>query len=299
MQPLISVIIPTYNHSHFLEKAIQSVIDQTYSFWELLIVDNHSQDNTDSVVRSFNDTRIKLLKIHNNGVIAASRNMGILNARGEWVAFLDSDDSWYSEKLETLINDLRKSDVYDVISNDELMVDNNTGEKQVLHYGPYEDNFYEVLLIDGNRLSPSATMIRRSFLIEQNLLFNEAHDYIAVEDYDLWLKLALKNAKFKFNNIVLGEYLVHHANNSAQLLRQRKNAETLLHDHVFKIQQFTQAEKLWNSFGPRLKMMEIRQLMGDGYSAQAIKKAMIMFLTHPLGTLDYFFNKLSKRFKKQ
>ncbi len=299
MQPLISVIIPTYNHAHFLEKAIQSVIDQTYSFWELLIVDNHSQDNTDSVVRSFNDTRIKLLKIHNNGVIAASRNMGILNARGEWVAFLDSDDNWYSEKLETLINDLRKSDVYDVISNDELLVDNNTGEKKVLHYGPYEDNFYEVLLMDGNRLSPSATMIRRSFLIEQNLLFNEAHDYIAVEDYDLWLKLALKNAKFKFNNIVLGEYLVHQTNNSAQLLRQRKNAETLLHDHVFKIQQFTQAEKLWNSLGPRLKMMEIRQLMGDGHSAQAIKKAMIMFLTYPLGTLDYFFNKLSKRFKKQ
>ncbi len=92
---LVSVVIPTYNHARFLGRALQSVMDQTYKNWEVIIIDNHSQDNTDEIVEAFKDPRITLLKIHNNGVIAASRNMGIRAAKGEWIAFLDSDDHWY------------------------------------------------------------------------------------------------------------------------------------------------------------------------------------------------------------
>ena len=103
-RPLVSVIMPTYNHAHFLGNALQSLLDQTYTNWEAIIIDNHSEDATDEVVRGFADPRITLLKIHNNGVIAASRNMGIRAAKGKWIAFLDSDDWWSSNKLHVCLD---------------------------------------------------------------------------------------------------------------------------------------------------------------------------------------------------
>ena len=98
--PLVSVVIPTYNHARFLDSALQSVLDQTYTHWEAIIIDNHSTDNTDEVMASFTDSRFTYIKIHNNGVIAASRNAGIRAAKGEFIAFLDSDDIWLPRKLE-------------------------------------------------------------------------------------------------------------------------------------------------------------------------------------------------------
>jgi glycosyltransferase involved in cell wall biosynthesis len=298
MEPLVSVVVPTYNHSHFLKKAIQSVIEQTYGNWEMLVVDNYSEDDTDEVVNKFDDSRIRLLKIHNNGVIAASRNKGIQEAKGEWIAFLDSDDSWYPKKLETVMNVVKQQDIYDVLSTDELMVDTKSNSNTVLQYGPYKDNFYKVLLLEGNCVSPSATLIRHRFLQKHNLLFNESPEYIAVEDYDLWLNLANKGASFKFINSVQGEYLIHQGNNSAQLLRQRKNAETLLHDHVFKVQKFCSPNELWHSLKPRIMMMEVRQLAGDGNKLAAGKKAMEMLLKYPIGTSEYIFDKVKKRLKR-
>ena len=101
--PLVSVVIPSFNHAGFIARAMQSVVEQTYPNWEMVVVDNHSQDDTDRVVGGFDDIRIRLFKIHNQGVIAASRNLGIREARGEWIAFLDADDCWYPRKLETLL----------------------------------------------------------------------------------------------------------------------------------------------------------------------------------------------------
>ncbi len=85
--PLVSIVIPTYNHANYLRKALQSVLDQTYKNWEAIVIDNHSTDDTKKVINKFNDPRIRYLKIHNYGVIAKSRNAGILAAKGEWVAF--------------------------------------------------------------------------------------------------------------------------------------------------------------------------------------------------------------------
>ena len=101
--PLVSVIIPTFNRANDLARAVKSVIAQTFTSWELIIVDNHSVDNTDEVVRHFNDPRIKLLKIHNDGVIAASRNLGIHFSSGTYIAFLDSDDWWTPDKLRSSV----------------------------------------------------------------------------------------------------------------------------------------------------------------------------------------------------
>jgi len=93
--PAVSVIIPTYNHARFLRAAIQSVVDQTFPDWEIVIVNNYSEDDTVQIVASFNDPRIRLVNFCNHGVIAASRNHGMSLATGKAIAFLDSDDIWY------------------------------------------------------------------------------------------------------------------------------------------------------------------------------------------------------------
>lgn len=294
MTPLVSVVIPTYNHARFLGRALQSVLDQTYPSWEALVVDNHSDDNTDEIVNAPRDPRIRLLKIHNHGVIAASRNLGIQEARGDWIAFLDSDDCWYPTKLERLMG-VAVSGAYDVVSNDELMVDVRSGMKKTLRYGPYEEDFYRTLLVEGNRLSTSATVVRGDFLARHGLAFDESQSYVTVEDYDLWLNLARKGARFAFIHEVLGEFVLHGANSSAQLSRHLRNGEALLHDHVFAIQQFEPLpERLWREVRPRLCVGEIRRLAAAGRYGAGVKAALGLLVDSPGATAAYLSTTLRR-----
>lgn len=103
MNDLVSIIMPAYNTGEYIKKSINSVIDQTYKNWELLVIDDCSTDNTEEVIKSFNDERIIYLKNKENSGIAVSRNNGIKEAKGRWIAFLDSDDSWKENKLEKQI----------------------------------------------------------------------------------------------------------------------------------------------------------------------------------------------------
>ncbi len=101
---LVSIIMPSWNTAKFISESIQCVVDQTYQNWELLLVDDCSSDNTDDVVKPFlADTRIKYYKNEKNSGAALTRNRGLREANGEWIAFLDSDDLWLPEKLEKQI----------------------------------------------------------------------------------------------------------------------------------------------------------------------------------------------------
>lgn len=100
---LVSIIMPSWNTSRWIGESIKSVLNQTYQKWELIIVDDCSTDNTDKVVKSFTDPRIRYLKNDKNSGAALTRNKAIREARGEWIAFLDSDDLWDSTKLEKMI----------------------------------------------------------------------------------------------------------------------------------------------------------------------------------------------------
>lgn len=92
--PTVSVIIPTYNRAHLVARAIQSVLDQTYQDFEIIVVDDASTDNTEAVIQQYDDSRIVYLKHEVNSGGAAARNTGIRHARGQYIAFLDSDDEW-------------------------------------------------------------------------------------------------------------------------------------------------------------------------------------------------------------
>ena len=104
MNGLVSIIMPSYNTGGYIKKALESVLAQTYSNWELIIVDDCSTDNTDEIVSAFfTDARIHYIKNEKNSGAAISRNHALREAKGKWIAFLDSDDLWHPEKLERQI----------------------------------------------------------------------------------------------------------------------------------------------------------------------------------------------------
>ena len=107
--PKISVVIPTYNRAHLIKKAINSVFEQTYQDFEIVIIDDGSKDNTEEIVKSINDGRIRYIKHEKNKGEAGARNTGIENSKGEYIAFLDTDVTWSKDKLEKQLNILESS----------------------------------------------------------------------------------------------------------------------------------------------------------------------------------------------
>ncbi len=295
MNQLISVILPTYNHANFLKNAISSVIEQEYKNWELIIVDNHSTDDTDEVIISFNDKRIRYFKIHNNGVIAASRNLGILNSNGDWIAFLDSDDLWYPNKLSIIVNEISKN-TFDVICSNEYLNNKIINKKNKLSYGPFVKDFYRDLLVNGNKLSPSSTLVRAEFIKKNSILFNESIDFITVEDYDFWLNLANSNARFFFIKNILGEYIIHGNNNSTKLKLHRENLVKLIRYHLFFVQKFTlKPEQTWKKILPKIQFMEFSQILREESRYKAIKYYLYVIIKSPIHTLIFFNKYLFKK----
>lgn len=298
-QPLVSVVIPTYNHAHFLGRALQSVLDQTYPNWEVIVIDNHSEDNTDQVIQSFNDSRITTLKIHNNGIIAASRNAGIRAAKGDWIAFLDSDDLWYPQKLDIALKGIAEDTTVDVCSTDEFLVNELTGDRSVLEYGPYSLSLYKELLVEGNRFSPSAALVRRDFLSRMDIGFRENKEFVTAEDYDLWMLLARAGAKFKCIRSVQGEYRIHASNSSGQIAKHSQNAGNVIRDHVYRLQTFeADKDRLWRSINARLLVTRSKNLIlqkqfiaGCGALASACRSS----VSSTLGYLFSSFLKLTRR----
>jgi glycosyltransferase involved in cell wall biosynthesis len=227
VNPLVSIVVPTFNHASFLKAAIDSICAQTYFHWQAIIVNNFSTDETIDIVNGFNDDRIRLLNFHNEGVIAASRNHGIQHATGEFVAFLDSDDLWYPEKLATSVSALQ--DGNDLVCHGELWVEESTRPRKML-YGPRSHATYNKLLYRGNCISTSATVVRRSVLVALNG-FSERTDFVTAEDYDLWLRIAKLTRRIEFIPEVLGEFRRHSGNASNAVLRNMSAELSVIDDH--------------------------------------------------------------------
>ncbi|PJZ61800.1 glycosyltransferase [Leptospira adleri] len=202
---LISVVIPTYNRAADLERAITSVIDQTYSNWEIIVVDNSSTDNTSQILRSFQNPKIKVYEINNEGIIARSRNLGLKKAKGEYIAFLDSDDWWRRLKLELSIESLKKG--ADVVYHDLYVVkrQNQRFRLKKARTRNLTKPVFDDLLKNGNGIVNSSAVFRRSILQEVGLL-NEGKEFIAWEDYDFWLRIAERKKIFKKIERTLGYY---------------------------------------------------------------------------------------------
>lgn len=290
---LFSVIIPTYNSANFLKTALSSVIRQSYQKWEAIIVDNNSSDNTAEVIDSFKDGRIRVVSINNNGVIAASRNLGIKESNGDWVAFLDSDDKWYAQKLSIIHRCIKDNPQFDVVTNDEYVVTNDKKKKKILRYGPLPKDSYKNMLFFGNKLSTSATVVKKNFLDINLLNFNEEKDFVTVEDYDFWLNLSRHKANFKFIHEIMGEYLIHESNNSKREEVHKKNNINLLKYHALEIQDFEKdRQSLFKKIMFRLNLhSELSELSTRNFHTK-IFKIIKLIIQKPFFSFSYLIEKI-------
>ena len=132
---LVSIIMPSWNTSRWIKESIDSIINQTYTNWELIIVDDCSTDNTEEIVKSINDSRIKFYKNEKNSGAALTRNKALSLAQGEWIAFLDSDDLWKKTKLESQISFMKKNN-YTFSYHNYDKIDESSNPLNILVTGP-------------------------------------------------------------------------------------------------------------------------------------------------------------------
>lgn len=213
MSPPVTVVIGTYNRADLLPVAINSVLDQTYQDWELLVVDNGSTDHTKLLATSYTDRRIRyVVNEKPTGSCAAPRNIGSQMAKGKYIAFLDDDDVWYPEKLQICMRELESNPYAALVCHAEKVVYGG-GLGTVRACGPWSRDIYNRLLYEGNCLSPGGVVIKKEVLVEIGG-FDVREEYLGCDDYDLWIRLARNGSRFHFINDVLGEFRVTGLNNS-------------------------------------------------------------------------------------
>lgn len=194
--PKVSVIIPTYNREHLISNSIQSVLAQTYKDFELIIVDDGSSDNTEEVVLSFKDERIRFIKQPVNRGVSAARNTGIKAARGSYIAFLDSDDEWLPQKLELQLELLDSRHDIAIVCSDAYVFDNRTGstisrlwhDNPSYHWGNPRKAIQHPLreLLQGFFITCQGTVVRRLVFTEVGYFDESLHTH---EDWDMLVRI--------------------------------------------------------------------------------------------------------------
>ena len=228
--PRVSVVVPAWNAAAFIVKTLNTVAAQTFTDFELIVVDDGSSDDTKSVVDRFlkdRSLRGRCIK-QENKKIAGARNTGIRAAEAGLISFLDHDDLWFPTKLERVIAEFDAHPEADLVCHDENIVKDGKLAR-VSHNGPLVENMYERLLFEGNALSPSATTVKKEKLFEAGL-FREDPEFNTVEDYDLWMRLA-RVCRMRFLPEVLGEYQLVERGASNKIVYHNTNLEHLLRDH--------------------------------------------------------------------
>ena len=179
----ISVIIPTFNRIRLVARAIDSVLKQSLNPYEIIVVDDGSDDGTSEMIQNKYKS-IKLIQQQNNGVSAA-RNNGIKHAKGDWIGLLDSDDEWTEKKLENQVDRLIKTPEYDFCHTNEIWIRNGVRVNQRKKHEKYGGYIFDKCL-DICRISPSSVLFRKNILDHVGWF----DDQLPVcEDYDLWLRI--------------------------------------------------------------------------------------------------------------
>ena len=182
----ISVIIPTFNRKKTLGRAIQSVMNQSLSPFEILIIDDGSNDGTEEWVKE-NFQNVRYIYQDNHGVSSA-RNIGIENAYGDWVAFLDSDDEWLPNKLYKQVKAINSNPEIKFFHTNEIWIRNGVRVNQMKKHKKYGGYIFEKCL-DICRVSPSSVLIQKE-VFDSIGIFDES--LRVCEDYDLWLRITSK-----------------------------------------------------------------------------------------------------------
>jgi glycosyltransferase involved in cell wall biosynthesis len=188
--PFFSIVVPTYNRAHLVAKTIDSILQQEFKDFEILVVDDGSNDNTEEVVKSFVDSRVTYHK-KSNGERAAARNYGTARSKGRYLNFFDSDDLMYSNHLAVALN------LIDSVGNPEffhLAYDQKLEDGRVIErVNNFDDSISRVILFD-NKLSCNGVFLRKD--IASQFPFEEDRVLSSSEDWELWIRLT---SRFKLN----------------------------------------------------------------------------------------------------
>jgi teichuronic acid biosynthesis glycosyltransferase TuaG len=213
---LISVIMPAYNAEQFIKDSVNSVIAQTYTNWELIVVDDGSKDNTKEIVNDFIKIENRIKYIHQlTGKQGKARNTGIESANGDLIAFLDADDLWEPQMLEEQRKLLRKENA-DLVFSQIKYIDEESNFLNNFHGVPqiiYESSEGLRELIKGNSI-PIITVLAKKDSILKAHAFKTSLELQYGEDYDLWLRMLLKGAKFVCHDEPLALYRKHQMQSS-------------------------------------------------------------------------------------
>lgn len=236
-QPLVSVMIITYNRVHYLDRAIYSVQNQTYDNFELIIIDDGSEDNTAEMVKNLKDSRIQYYLIEHTGYISKNRNIGIDHSTGEYIAFLDSDDIWIREKLEINIKELVQNENCFALSsvvffdNDQdvkhLMI--NEFEKSMKKLS-FKDDIFEDIIFNRKSFYPGSTLVfPKKFLIKVGGLDTQ----YGASDIDFLVRMSYYYEALTYP-VEMALIRRHDGNNSKKDYRGNFNEKFLLLDKLFK-----------------------------------------------------------------
>jgi glycosyltransferase involved in cell wall biosynthesis len=229
----VSIIIPVYNRRLLIQKTIGSVLAQTFSNWEIIIVDDGSTDDTVYSITSLNDPQIHVLSRSHCGNIATLRNTGVQNSSGDLIAFLDSDDLWVPEKLEIQLKAMKENNAQWCYAGSELI--DETGNSIPIKYGsyhPFSGWIIEKLLTYEATANISSLILERS-LFDKAGGFNSDPKLFCREDYEFILRLALNAEACAIDSTLV--YIREHEGRTTNTLTNGPEYTANVYEHFYNI----------------------------------------------------------------
>ena len=288
---LVSVVIPSYNSEKHVINAINSVLKQTYTVFEIIVIDDGSKDDTKQIFENIDDTRVRYIYQENAGASAA-RNKGISLAEGEFIAFLDADDEWYPEKLEKQVNILKKNPN---IGLNFCCVEKTDSKGNFLHIKKFKHDKNHKEIMKGMLVESFSNIIYPSTVIARKVLFEGQEGFdtriIIAEDRDLWLTLGI-NAEFS----CLNEPLVKHKKVDSSLtsttnIKKHHKSYWISLEKFFKRQDLPEyLAKLKNTAysSMYLELGILALLKTDGELDTVWKYVIKSFKTDPIGFISEY-----------
>lgn len=238
MSDLVSVIIPAYNQGYFLAEAIDSVLAQTYTEFEIIIVDDGSTDNTAQVAQSYADRRVRYV-YQENGGLSSARNAGIRCAQGAYISYLDSDDRFLPQKLEILVDFLKHHPEIGFVAGQAVPIDEHGNHIGKIFDTPIPSDPRQLLL--GNPLHVGSILVRQQWQKQAGFFDETLRSY---EDWDMWLRLARAGCQLHYVSRPVSLYRFH----TAQMTRDGTQMTTATFAVLDKVFQDPTLPQAWRQF---------------------------------------------------
>ena len=281
---LVSVVIPVYNVAKYIRETITSVLNQTYSNFELLIINDESPDNTIAICQEFSDSRIRIINQKNRG-LAGARNTGIRHAKGDYIALLDGDDVWLPEKLSQHVQHLDSNPHVGVSFSQSLFIDDDSHSLGIYQMPKLKDITPDHLLCRNPIGNGSAPVIRKEVFTEIGFKDDrhgsvEIHyfdeDFRQSEDIECWFRIATQTSwQIEGINQALTLYRVNEKGLSASVFKQLDSWEKLITKHRQTTPEIVnQWEDMARAYQLRYLARRAVRLQDGDLAVQLINKAL-------------------------